>query len=245
MTLRIVMTRIVALLSAGLFGMAHADWKVWAPHGETQFVGRAIDVETGQPIAGASVIATYELSAGGFHHQPGCAVAEYVRSNERGEFILPFYEGLPPQYLNAFGHRYERPRYVPPAVTKDAGERWIVIYRKVGKGKAEEIRREGPFRTQELAAKASRLLQDVWLEKFEGTDEEWLLKVRSTTTNASSLCPSGKTRGVVEWSEALLAEAESMPDSAAKQEAVKQLRDDLEFAKRNASKTTRSHLPPR
>ena len=216
MTLRIVMTRIVALLSAGLFGIAHADWKVWAPHGETQFVGRAIDVETGRPIAGASVIATYELSPGGFHRKPGCAVAEYVRSDERGEFILPFYEGFPPQYLNAFGHRYLLPRYNVPAVTTDGMGGWIVIYRKVGKGRAEEIRREGPFKTEELAGKASRMLQDVWLEKFEGSDDDWVQKVKFMTSNASAGCPSGKTGGIVEWREALVREAESMPDSAAK-----------------------------
>jgi hypothetical protein len=238
------MRRLLGLLPVVFISLAHADWKVWAPNGETQFVGRAIDVETGQPIEGISVIATYILTPGGFHHAPGCAVAEYARSNERGEFTLPFYEGLPPQYLNAFGHRYFSPKYDPPHVTTDGMGGWIVNYRKVGKGRVlEQIRREGPFKTEELAAKASRLLQDVWLEKFEGSDDEWLLKVRHTTTNASYLCPSGTTDGVVGWHEAQMHEAESMPDSPVKREVLKFLHDDLVFARKNASKTTRSHLP--
>jgi hypothetical protein len=238
--------RIAALLFALTVGLTHADWRVWAPNGETQFTGQAIDVETGQPIPGISVIATYVLTSGGMHHGPGCTVAEYVKSDERGEYRLPFYEGRPPQHLNAFGHRYLQPKHDPRQVTTDGKGGWIVNYWKVEKGRVlEQTRREGPFRTEELAGKASRLLQDVWLEKFEGSDEEWLRKIKFIANNAGAGCPSGKTGGVVDWTEALLREAESMPDSSTKQEVVQHRRESLQYERSFASKTTRQYLPKR
>ena len=238
-------SRFAVLLFAGVIvGLAHADWPVWTPNGETQFVGRATDATTGEPIANASIIATYVLSAGSFHQGPGCSVAEYARANERGEYVLPFYEGLPPQFLNTFGHRYVAPWRSPRAVTKDdAG--WIVVTRQIVGKQARELSREGPFKTEELATKASRLLQDVWLEKFEGSDEEWLQKLNHMPIHAGPGCASGKSGGIVEWQEALLREAESMPDSRAKDAAVHQLTEELAYVRKHASKTVRSHLPKR
>jgi hypothetical protein len=212
------------------FDVAAGPKSVYAPHGEEQFTGRAIDRNTGEPIPGVWVIAAYVLGEGGFHASPHCTIAESVRSNERGEYILPFYEGKPPQFLEAFGHRYV-PTTAPRRVNRDTRDRWIVeIFEVAGDGKLRIAGQEGPFASQVEAGRASRLLQDVWLEKFTGTDDEWVRKLASISS-PGYLCPPKLRQGDDAWEEALLAEAELASDSPAKQSVVQRLRKRIENSK--------------
>src|SRR5579859_5796204 len=102
MKMRFIVLSLCLLASTACAG----ERTIWAPHGETEFVGRAIDKTTGKPVPGASILATYILGSGGIHEPAHCSVAEFVQSDEKGEYVLPFYDGLPPQFLAAFAHRY-------------------------------------------------------------------------------------------------------------------------------------------
>jgi hypothetical protein len=205
---------------------ADAQRSIWAPNGETEFIGTAFDTATGKPVPRAWVLATYVLGSGGVHEQAHCTVAEVVQADERGEYRLPFYDGLPPQYINAFGRRYQWAIWLRN-VTKDESLRWVVVTSREVDGKREAVAKEGPFASQEEALKASHKLRDVWLSRFTGTDEEWLQLLPRMPSNASPGCSARKTRGVIGWHEALLAEAEGMPDSPTRQQTVKELRDRL------------------
>jgi hypothetical protein len=200
---------------------------VYAPNGEEQFVGRAIDWTTGEPLAGVWVAASYVLGSGGLHGSAGCTIGESVRSDEKGEYVLPYHNGLPPQFLTAFGHRYQR---VAPArqANRDTSERWIVnVLEPDGQGKRRIVRQEGPFVTMAHALKASRMNQDVWLEKFPGTDDEWVNKL-STFGNPIHACASRLTAGELPFEEALLAEIQSMPESSARSRAIEHSRGRVE-----------------
>jgi hypothetical protein len=208
---------------------------VYAPNGEEQFVGRAIDWTTGEPLAGVWVAASYVLGSGGLHGSAGCTVGESVRSDEKGEYVLPYYNGLPPQFLVAFGHRYQ---LVAPArqANRDTLERWIVnVLEPDGQGKRRIVRQEGPFVTHADALKASRVTQDVWLEKFPGTDDEWVTKAAALNSGIMG-CPSRSTGGDLAWKEALLAEVQSMPESPAQVQAIQRLRTRLDLIRAEVPK---------
>lgn len=115
-------------------------------------------------------------------------------------------------------------------MTKDLSLRWVVVTYKDVNGRREPIAKEGPFASEQEASKASHLLRDVWLSQFSGTDEEWLRLLPRMPSNASAGCPARKTRGYIGWDEALLAEADAMPHSPAKQQAMKLLRARLDRA---------------
>jgi hypothetical protein len=197
---------------------ARAASSIWTPNGETEFVGKAIDKTTDRTVPNAWVLAIYILGSGGAHEQAHCTVAELVKSNDRGEYELPYYDGLPPQFFFAFAHRYKWASW-PRVVYRDANLRPIVEILKIVNGNVQKIGQEGPFASEQEALKASRILQDVWLEPFVGTDDEWLRHLRSTPNHAG--CKSRRTSGMVGWAAALLAEAEAMPDSEVKRQVVR------------------------
>jgi hypothetical protein len=205
-----------------LTSFVKAQPTIWAPNGETEFTGKAIDQATEEAVPHAWVLGIYVLGRGGVHEQAHCTVAELVQSDELGQYVLPYYDGLPPQFLYAFAHRY---KYAQPLrdVYKDAQLRPIVRVMKLINGRPQIVGREGPFRDEQEALKASRTLQDVWLERFTGTDDEWLGELLRTPKQSG--CPSKKTSGMVGWAAELLKEAERMPDSGVRRDIV----DRLEF----------------
>lgn len=216
-------------LIAMLAAVSSAEQTTWTPHGESQFVGHAINKQTGEPIGGAWILASYVLGQGGVHEQAHCSIAEVVRSNASGEYVLPYHEGLPPQYLDTFAHRFKWVVW-PRNVSKDAKLRWVVNVTAIVDGKGRIIAQEGPFATEEEALKASRILQDVWLEPFTGSDDDWL-RYLSQMSGWKFGCKSRITAGGVAWRQALLDEAGAMPESAVKSEVMKQLRYSLEQAR--------------
>ena len=233
-----VLRRIAKFAAAVAFAaslVSNAETTIWTPNGEKQFVGHALDYATGKPLPGGWIIATYVLGPGGIHEPAHCGVAEAVQADSDGKYVLPFYDGRPPQFLDAFGHRYKKAPS-PRNVTRDVKTlQWIVTITEVVNGKGVVVGREGPFSSEEVALKASNRQRDVWLQPFAGTDDEWITWLSRSGTHAESGCPSYVSRGIVDWLQAMLDEVQSMSDSKAKDAAVDHLKGRIEFAKQIAS----------
>jgi hypothetical protein len=207
-------------------GLVYAQKSFWAPNGEKTFTGTAIDFTTGKSLPGIWVMASYYLRPGGIHEQARCTVLEVVRSDSMGHYELPFYDGLPPEFIQGFGTRYQLANFGRD-VSKNNRLRWIVRVIKPAVDRNEVVATEGPFATERDAQKAARIFQDVWLKPFTGTDDAWLQQL-AKMAKWEAPCKSRQTRGGVQWREALISEAESMPESPKKTETLQSLRRSLD-----------------
>ena len=200
--------------------MVYAGQSVWTPNGEKNFTGFARERWTGKAIPGAWVAATWVLDPGGGHEQPHCSINEVVRADSEGRYVLPYYEGRPPQFIEAFAHRY---LVSPPPqhATRDPKTlEWIVTFSKLENGKQIVASTKGPYKSEQEAVKASRTQQDVWLLPFEGTDEEWEKSISTAGTHARLGCASYISNGVTDWLKAVVEELEGMPASLGREKAL-------------------------
>jgi hypothetical protein len=227
---RAALTAALSIAAIALPFLCAAETTVWAPHGEREFVGRAINKTTSAPVPGAWVFGIYILYNSKGHEEVHCSLAEFARANEVGEYRLPLHDGYPPTFIYAFADRYIWAPW-PRTVTRDRFMRWIVIHHVTAGGKVEEVRREGPFVSEEEANKASRIREDVWLEHFDGTDDQWLQRILELPREVG--CASKATSGPRAWISAILAEAETAPKSSKRDEVVRKLNGSLKLARSN------------
>lgn len=208
----------------------HGEKSIWTPTGEKKFTGIAQERWTGRPIPGAWIAATWMLDAGGLHAGPRCSINEVVHADSDGRYVLPYYQGRPPQVIEAFGHRY---LVSPPPrrVTRDPRTmEWIIRFSKLENGKRDVASTQGPFSSREEALKAARVQQDVWLDNFVGTDDEWATTLSTFGISAEARCASFASMGISDWHRAVLSELRSLPDSRARQQAIDHVSARLAFA---------------
>jgi len=229
--MNIAMKAVVAGFTIIVCSSLAANQSIWAPNGEKEFTGFARERWTGKPVPGAWVAATWVLDPGGGHEQPHCSINEVVRADSEGRYVLPYYEGRPPQFIEAFAHRYlvSAP---PQHATRDPKTfEWIVTFSKLENGKQIIASTKGPYKSEQEAVKASRTQQDVWLLPFEGTDEEWEKSISTVGTHARLGCASYISNGVTDWLKAVVDELEGMPASPGREKALSHAKGWLEFAR--------------
>lgn len=185
-----------------------------------RFVGYVIDRTTGQHVPNAWVKATYVLGAGEITHGGQCIRQEVVRADANGSFSLPYYRGYPPLFYSAFAHRYKWG--LPPQDTAPDGHGHYVI-KKYKDGKLQST--EGSYDTNVDAMIAARLLFDVYVEPFNGTDDEWIRLMERYDDHYDPGCLSIDSKGGLDWTTAKIDEVERAPDLDAKRLVLQRLRE--------------------
>jgi len=138
----------------------------------TEFRGRVIDQDTGQPVAGAIVVGKYTGSRGA-EGSTSCNRVESAVSDQEGWFTMPIdpRDGGPLMEAYRRGYRWGRgPRWARNGVDGDVKQwRVQVVQWDAENSRAQLVRYEPTvYASQKEAIVASRQEMDVYLKPFMG-----------------------------------------------------------------------------
>ena len=200
---------VVALLADGCSGAGPVP---------TEFRGRVIDQDTGQPIASAIVVGKY-VGSRGFEGASSCNRVESAVSDNEGWFTLPLdpRDGGPLMEAYHRGYRWGRStRTAWPGTDGNVNHWQVTIYKWDAENRHAKIVRTEPtiYASQAKAFEASRQELDVYLKPFSGAREDRLRELHRLTNAGSCNSPHRTTAGPVPFFNAIYAEQVELNDEA-------------------------------
>ena len=208
----------------------------------TDHRGRVIDVETGEGIAGAIVVAKY-MGSRGFEGASSCNRVESAVSDQDGWFDLPDDARAGPRLMEAY-----HPNYVPGYRARYAvgisEHKWQVwAQKRDDNDRVVSINEEPHVYTSKAAAQAaSREWIDLYMKRFRGTREQRLSELGRLA--GQGLCVGGPrtTDGAVPYVRAILEEQRAL---GAPQGHLDQTADNLKTAEISAARRSLGNVPAR
>ncbi len=176
----------------------------------TEFRGRVIDQDTGQPIAGAIVVGKY-MGSRGPEGASSCNRVESAVSSQDGWFTLPLDSQAGPPLLEAYHRNYKWGKSVQKAWRGGDGNmsHWqVTVYQWDAENKKGTILRTEPtiYHSQAEALEASRENKDVYLKRSNEARSDRLQELDRLVGHG--ICGGGPTStdGAVPYVKAILAE---------------------------------------
>jgi hypothetical protein len=197
----------------------------------TDHRGRVIDVETGQGIAGAIVVAKY-MGSRGFEGASSCNRVESAVSDQDGWFDLPDDARAGPRLMEAY-----HPNYVPGyraryAVGISEHEWQVWAQKRDDNDKVVSINEESQVYPSKVAAQAvSREWIDLYMKRFRGTREQRLSELDRLVVQGVCVAGPRTTEGALSFARAILYEQRAL---SASEGSLKQSADILKYAEVDA-----------
>ena len=182
----------------------------------TEFRGRVIDQDTGQPIAGAIVVGKYTGSRG-FEGSTSCNLVESAVSDQDGWFTMP----IDPRYGGPLMEAYHRgykwgrgPRWAENGIDGNVNHWQVqVVEWNADNSRAKLVRYEPTiYGSQREAIAASRQDMDVYIRSFSGTREARLDELHRLTNAGICGGRRGTTAGPRPFFEAIYTEEVELAD---------------------------------
>jgi hypothetical protein len=193
--------------------------------------GRVIDVETGQGIAGAIVVAKY-MGSRGFEGASSCNRVESAVSDQDGWFALPDDAQAGPRLMEAY-----HPNYIPGyrarhAVGVSQHEWQVWAQKRDDNDKIVSINEEPHVYPSKAAAQAaSREWIDLYMKRFRGTREQRLSELDRLVVQGVCVAGPRTTEGALPFARAILDEQRAL---GASEGSLKQSADILKYAEIDA-----------
>jgi hypothetical protein len=182
----------------------------------TEFRGRVIDQDTGQPIAGAIVVGRYTGSRG-FEGSTSCNFVESAVSDQDGWFTMPIDSRYGQPLMEAYhqGYRWGRStRWAQRAADGDLAHWQVQVVKWNPEVTRGTLVRYEPtiYFSEPDAIAASRQYMDVYLKSFNGTREARLDELHRLTNAGICGGRRGTTAGPRPFFEAIYAEEVKLAD---------------------------------
>jgi len=182
----------------------------------TEFRGRVIDQDTGQPIAGAIVVGKY-MGSRGAEGASSCNRVESAVSDQDGWFTMPIDSRDSPPFMEAYHRDYRwgmSTRWAQRAADGNMNHWQVQIVEwNAAVNRGRPVRNEPTIYYSEREAKAaSREQFDVYLKRFSGTREQRLDALHVLTNAGSCVAPHRTTAGPVPFFEAIYQEQTALGD---------------------------------
>ena len=182
----------------------------------TEFRGRVIDQDTGQPIAGAIVVGKY-MGSRGFEGASSCNRVESAVSDQNGWFTMPLdpRDGGPLMEAYHRGYKWGRStRKAWPGADGNVHHWQVTVYQWDAENRSSKIVRTEPtiYSSEAQALEASRQELDVYLKPFTGSREQRLDELHRLHVAASCVAPQQTSAGPTPFFEALYAEEVELGD---------------------------------
>jgi hypothetical protein len=225
-----------AVVAACSFVLFANSWSGSAAPLPTESRGRVIDQDTEMPIAGALVVGKYIGSiawAGA-----SCDRIESAVSDQEGWFTIPTDSNGKPPFMDAYSRGYGRgnsSRHAFNGAEGDIGKWQVEVQRWDADNRRAKVLSIEPtiYRSQLEAEEASRERKDVYLRRFKGNREEYLMELRALVN--TGVCGGGPqtSSGPIEFLEAIHGEQVALGES---QSQLARTRDVIEIAIRDKAR---------